>query len=546
MLAVSVLLAPAAVRAQQAEGAATYRVFLHGTAVGSENVSVRKTADAWTITGTGSLGAPLDWTTRRFEMRYDGSWHPQELVIDASTKGATVSIHTTFANGQAQNEVNRTGVVTRKQDAVAADTIVLPNLFFGSYEALATRLSSIPDGGQFRVYVAPQAEIGVKQVARSTQRIETAHRVIEVRTYALTFQNPGSPVDATVWTDEVGRLLRFEVTAQSLLVIRDDLASVVSRAQVMSRTGDETVHFPGNGFNLSGTLSQPSGKGDEKGRYPAIVMVPGSGPADRDETVAGIPIFAQIANAFADAGYYVLRYDKRGVGQSGGRAEAATLADYADDVLAALKFLRGRKDVDPKRIVLFGHSEGGWVSLDAAARDEDIAAVVLAAAPSGTGGELVLEQQQYLLGKSSLSPAERQARIDLQKRIQAAVVGQGSWDGVPEPLRRQADTPWFRSFLTFAPSAVMPKVKQPLLVLQGDLDRQVDAHHAEAIATLARARKKVPADKVQVTKLNGVNHLLVPAKTGDIEEFAQLPTKVVDPRVAKTTVEWLKTILVQK
>jgi dipeptidyl aminopeptidase/acylaminoacyl peptidase len=528
---------------QHVDGRASFRVFLKGRLVGTEEVTVRRRDGEWIISGTGRLGAPLDLTTRRLEIRYDQAWRPQSLILDASTKGGTLGIQTTFANGQAQNEVNQTGVVTRKQDAVAADTIVLPNLFFGSYEALALRLASIPDGSVFKAYIAPQAEISVKQTARSSQRIETAGRVLDVKTYALTFQNPGSPLDAVLWTDEVGRLLRFEVAAQALLVVHEDLASVASRAQVMSRAGDQNVSFPGNGFSLAGTLSQPSGAANAKGRYPAIVLVAGSGPVDRDETVAGIPLFAQVANAFADAGYYVLRYDKRGTGQSGGREEAATIDDYAEDLRGAVKFLRARKDVDPKRIALFGHSEGAWVVLQAASRDEDIPAIVLAAGGSGSGGELVLEQQQHLLGKTTLSPAERQARIDLQKRIQAAVVGAGGWDGIPEPLRRQADTPWFRSFLLFSPAEAMSKVKQPILVVQGALDRQVAAHHAEKLAELARSRKKVPADRVRVVTLDGINHLLVPATTGELEEYPTLPTKVIDPRVVKTAVDWLATVM---
>ena len=121
----------------------------------------------------------------------------------------------------------------------------------------------------------------------------------------------------------------------------------------------------------------------------------------------------------------MLRYDKRGTGQSGGREEAATIDDYAEDVRAAVTFLRERKDVDPKRVVLFGHSEGAWVALVAASKDEEnVAAVVLAGGASGTGGQLVLEQQSHLVENTTLSPAERQARIDLQKHIQAAVVGE--------------------------------------------------------------------------------------------------------------------------
>ncbi len=539
LASMGVLGAPLASEAQQADGPATFRVFLKGSLVGTEEVNVKRSPDGWTVSGAGHLGAPLDLTTRRLEITYDATWHPKELIVDASTRGATVAIHTTFAGTQAQSEVNQSGVVTRKTDVVSADTLVLPNLFFSSYEALALRLSSIPDGGSFKVYVAPQAEITVKQNARSSQRIETAKRVVDVKTYALTFQNPGAPLSATIWTDEAGRLVRFEVAQQSLLIVREDFASVGSRTEVMSRAGDQSVHIAANGFNLAGTLSQPAGAASAKGRYPAIVMIGGSGETDRDETIAGIPIFAQIAGSFADAGYYVLRYDKRGVGQSGGRGEGATLADYTEDAIAAVRFLRDRKDVDPKRVVLFGHSEGAWVALTAAAREEDIAAIVMAAGASGSGADLVLEQQKYLLARTTLAADEQQARVDLQKRIQKAVLGQGTWDDVPETLRKQADTPWFRSFLTFDPATVMPKVRQPILIVQGDLDRQVPPRHADALAALAKARKKIPADHVQLTHLDGVNHLLVPATTGDIEEYAQLPTKVVDPRVAKTVVDWL-------
>ena len=144
-------------------------------------------------------------------------------------------------------------------------------------------------------------------------------------------------------------------------------------------------------------------------------------------------------------------------------------------------FLRKRKDVDPKRIVLFGHSEGGLVALVAASKDEDtVAAVVLAGCASGTGGATGARAAAAPGREHEPQPdAERQARIDLQKRIQAAVVGETQWDGVPEPLRRQADTPWFRSFLGFSPATVIAKVKQPLLILQGDIDQEVPAHHAD-------------------------------------------------------------------
>ena len=143
----------------------------------------------------------------------------------------------------------------------------------------------------------------------------------------------------------------------------------------------------------------------------------------------------------------------------------------------------------------------------------------------------------------NLPDAERATRIELQKRIQAAVLGQGTWDGVPEPLKKQANTAWFQSFLGFTPASVMPKVKQPLLILHGDIDRQVPVHHADRLAELAGARKKVPADKVQLIKLAGVNHLLVPARPAISKSTRRWRGRALDPRVAPACIDWLARVV---
>jgi pimeloyl-ACP methyl ester carboxylesterase len=541
LLAIVALGVPAA--AQSSDEAASFRVFLRGSAIGGEDVTVRQTPEGVTITASGRLSAPLDLVMRQCVVRYDSQWRPVELSVDAMARGAALTIKTTFAGGRAESEVTQAGAPTRKTDVVSTDAVVLPNVCFSAYEALALRMSGIADGAAIRAYVAPQAEIAVTRVSRSDQKVETARRVIDVRSYALRFQNPGMPLDATLWTDESGRLLKLEIATQSLIVVREDLASVATRALVVSREGDLSVRIPGNGFNLAGTLSQPSGipPPESRGRFPAVLLVGGSGPTDRDETVAGLPIFGLLASPLADAGYYVLRYDKRGVGQSGGRGETATIQDYAEDVRAAIRFLRDRKDVDAKRIVLFGHSEGGLVALLAASRHDDIAGVVLAGVPSGSGAELVLEQQAYMLGRMNLPEAERASRIELQKRIQAAVLGEGTWDDIPEPLKRQAETPWFESFLRFSPAPLMSRVKQPLLILQGSLDRQVPPHHGEKLAEMAKARKR-GGDAVTYFVLDGVNHLLVPATTGEVDEYGSLAGRGLDPRVAQNTIEWMGTL----
>jgi uncharacterized protein len=304
----------------------------------------------------------------------------------------------------------------------------------------------------------------------------------------------------------------------------------------MRNPTDTDVIIPALGFTLAGTLTMPPGVG--RLRHPAVVLVGGSGSVDRDELVAGIPIFAQIAGALAKEGFVVLRYDKRGVGQSGGRSERVTLDDYADDLRGAVNWLSRRQDIDPRRIAVAGHSEGGAVAMLAGAREKKIASLILMAAPGTRGSDLILEQQQRLLDLMKTPAAERQAKIDLQKRIQEAVIADKGWEGIPPELRQQADSPWFRSLLIFDPATVMPRIKQPILIIQGDLDQQVFAHHADRLAELARKRKK--AGPVEALHLPGINHLLVPATTGDVSEYVSLPDKNVTPAVAKAIADWLR------
>jgi pimeloyl-ACP methyl ester carboxylesterase len=350
---------------------------------------------------------------------------------------------------------------------------------------------------------------------------------------------PGAAIDADIWVDDTGRLIRLSVPAQSLEVVREDIAAVSSRTVTISRPNDESIKIPGNGFNLAATLSRPAQSAEA--RSPAVVLVGGSGPIDRDGLAFGIPILGELAGALADAGFIVVRYDKRGIGQSGGRAESAALADYAEDVRAAIKTLADRKDVDPKRIAVVGHSEGGLVALMAAAKDKRIAAVVLVATPGMTGSDVVLAQQQHLLNRMKLSPEERQAKVDAQKQINQAVMTGKDLDKLPPAVRRTVDNPEFQSLLLSDPSKLIKDVRQPLLVVQGELDAQVDPQNADLLESLARTRKSAPP--VEVSKVPGVNHLLVLATTGEVDEYSALTDKHVAAPVTHAIVTWLQKTL---
>ena len=522
--------------AQPPPAASSFTVFFRGVPIGSEQIAVTRGADGWTIASSGRMGAPLDVVARRLQVRYTDDWKPIELVVDAVMRGLSIAIQTNVTGTTAQTHLVNAGQSTDKTDTIAGDSVLLVNPFWGPFEALSMRLKSAAPGSTIPGYVG-----GVSfpiRVGESTdEHIQTVARLIDARRTRVTLIAGGVPVDAEVWADEAGRLLRVTIPAQSLDVVREDVASVAARRVTISRPNDEAIKIPANGFSLAGTLSRPAATPAK--RLPAVVLVGGSGPTDRDETAFDIPIFGQLAGALADAGYLVLRYDKRGVGQSGGRAEAATLADFADDVRAAVKFMDDRKDVEPKSLAVVGHSEGGAVAMLAAAKEKRIDALVLVAALGVTGVELNLYQVVHALDRSKKTDAEKQATIDLQKKIQAAVLTGKGWEGIPPALRKQAESPWFQSFLAFDPAKAMPEVRQPILIVQGTLDTQVPLENADRLQTLAKARKN--AAPVDVVKLPGINHLLVPAATGELDEYSALGDKRVGPSVTSAIVSWLRT-----
>ena len=324
-----------------AGGPSDFKIFVRGAQIGTEQVVVMRSPDGIVISGSGRLSAPIDVITNRCEVRYDAQWRPVDALDDALVHGQYTSLHTVFTDGTAATQAIQGGAQSaQKSDKVTPDAIVLLNSFFGLYEALAARLQNMKAGGSLRAYILPLAEIAIQVKDVNDERIQTPGRTIATRHYQLLLMNPGVPTQADLWADETGRLLRMSIPAQSFEMAREDVASVAARREAAPRAGDEQVRIAANGFTLAGTISKPLQPAAPSAgatanpaakqsapfvRYPAVILVGGSGPADRDEFAFNIPIFAQVAGALSDAGFLVLRYDKRGVGQSGGRADGATL-----------------------------------------------------------------------------------------------------------------------------------------------------------------------------------------------------------------------------
>jgi pimeloyl-ACP methyl ester carboxylesterase len=445
---------------------------------------------------------------------------------------------------------------------------------FAGFAALAQRLSpSTPEGTEFRFFLVPNAEIAGKLSAIKNEQMQTGPTLFDVRRYELTLGDAGASTVLSLTTATDGSLLRITLPAQSVDVLREDIAGANTRTTVYTNPGDQRASIPALGFNLAATITFPSGASTvverkevakptvvpvgpasrtgsgirtaspeapppepDPVKRPGVVLVAGKASPDRDTITAGVPAMSHLAGALAEAGFVVVRYDNRGVGQSGGRTEAATLTDYAGDLRGVVKWMADRKDVDDRRIAVVGYGDGGWMAMSAAASDKRIAAVVSLAAPASKGVDVVLDQQRAELQALAMSDSERKAKEALQKQIHAAVLSGKGWDQIPPELRRRADTPWFHSLLAYDPGKVIDDIRAPILIVHGDIDQEVPVDQAERLAALA---KKGKSDSVELVIVRGVNHRLVPAVTGSTFEYPALIGRQISPEVSAAVTSWL-------
>ena len=518
-----------------------YTVFAGGMVIGREDVTVQITGGALIITGKGRLTGSQDVVIQRAEVRYRADGTAEAYDLEAAVNGSNTALYTTFSGTTAATKGVDGGQGVTQSDIVSPQVVVLPNVFFASYEALTRRLASAQPGQEFPVFIGAGTQGTVRLINSDSERVQVGTSAFTLRRYGLALNVERGVIPLSVYADESGALVRVSIPGQGVEVMRDDVAAATSRTVVHSNPTDEAVNIPATGFNLGATLTLPPKGGPAAPsaaavRMPAVILLASEASNERDGMVGGIAVLGQLAGALADAGFLVVRYDKRGHAQSGGRAESATLVDHAEDALAVFRWLSNRRDVDRDRIAVAGHNEGAWTALLAATRERRIAAVVSIAAPSTPGAERVLERQRHVLDRMNLTPAERVERIEQQRRINAAVATGKGWEGLPADVRKQADTPWFQGFLAFDPARVIQDVRQPALFIHGDLDAEVPVAHLDRLAELAQ---KGRSRAVAVVTIREVNHLLVPAITGDPREYPVLKDRTLSMNATKAIAEWL-------
>lgn len=305
-------------------------------------------------------------------------------------------------------------------------------------------------------------------------------------------------------------------------------------------------------INLAGTFTVPR----RKAPFPAVVLVHGSGPLDRDEVVMDHKLFLVLADHLTRQGIAVLRYDKRGIGKSSGVYDGATTIDFASDAEAAVRFLRGRPEVARDHIGIVGHSEGGLIAPMVASRDPALGFIVLLAGP-GVRGELLMVEQLVLAAKANgASDAYIAKERNVAKAMFAALASEPQLDvarqkvrlvvdearragtlpeGMTENRVKQFSTPWFHAFIRHEPAPALRAIRQPILVMNGELDLQVPA--ALDLAAISTALEGNP--RAVIKELPRLNHLFQTAKTGAGTEYYGIE-ETFAPVALDTVSDWIR------
>lgn len=299
------------------------------------------------------------------------------------------------------------------------------------------------------------------------------------------------------------------------------------------------------GVRLAATLTLPQGAGP----FPAAILVTGTGPQDRDETIEGHKPFAVWADALTRRGVAVLRFDDRGVGRSTGSFPAATQRDFASDIKAAFNWLASRPGIDAARVGLIGHSEGATFAELAMQEGAGAAWIVALAGPALPGGEIITSQVERIAQASGLSAEAIAYNTAFQRRLMEAVAAhaadaEAARGAVERLLLESGRSPaeaaqlatamssdWYRGMVAHDPAESLRAIRAPMLAVFGGKDLQVPAEQNAA----AVSRHKPDAE---VVILPGLNHLFQAAQTGLPAEYGQIET-TLDPSVIDTVVDWV-------
>lgn len=299
---------------------------------------------------------------------------------------------------------------------------------------------------------------------------------------------------------------------------------------------------------LAATFTIPQGTGP----FPAVLLITGSGPQDRDESLLGHKPFLILSDYLTRHGIAVLRADDRGTGKSTGVFANATTEDFATDVEAGAAYLKTRPEVNRQKIGLIGHSEGAVIAPMVAIRNRDVAYIVMMAGTGVPGDQVIVAQGEAIQIANGTMPEDAAKDAARQKEMLALVESEKDQAVLEKELREkmkgdvpeaqigmqisQITSPWFRYFLTYDPAIALRKLTCPVLVLSGALDKQVLPE--QNLPVIRKALKEAGNKHFEIDELPGLNHLFQTANTGSPTEYAQIE-ETMSPVALEKISSWI-------
>lgn len=520
-----------------------------------------RSGGGYVLLSQGEIHVPGQTVKLSQETEYDRDFAPSSYDLSVETKDVRQSIAARSDRNGFMMEA-RAGLVHQSNTIKDAGEIaLLDNNVVSHYAVLLLALRAGTLEKTFTAAV-PQLLVGLPAKVEGPEKVEfrSGDDVLEG---AATRVHIG---DTTiVLIEREGRLVGLVNEAQGtvgydvdVLPMGVTLVKAEEAGRQEPKAGIESeVAFPSGDVTLAGTLTLPA---SGQGPFPAVLLIHGSGPVDRDENAPGLKtdIFRQFAEALAAAGVASLRFDKRGVGESDGDAASASRADLLDDVRAALDALRAQPEVDGARIILIGHSEGAYLAPIVAAEDPTIAGLVLLMGAARSLADITRWQVETLLRLQGASDEQVSAALVQEDQYLAFVKGsEGEWtDYSYDELKRAmpwlteqaastlAATPlslsWLREHYADDPRAWLRQVSAPVLVVNGEKDLQVPSSEADGIRAALEEGKN---PEVTVRVLVDLNHFLRhhPEEPSLMYRHLDEP---VDSRVLDAVTTWLKRHLV--
>ncbi len=501
------LLAVLAALALGAACAQSYAIEQAGHAIGSFELRLTAGADGWVSTSKLELTQLASMTDR---LTTDAAGHATDYHLEGTARGAPITIDAAIGTDAATLTVVQGTQTVRPEVALQGPVYVIDNSMLDGWQVVANRLGVDADAPLTVDVLVPQvAQAGSLTLTPGPREtVEADGGTVDARRVDARLSVGPQVVALQMWLDPDGRIVVFAQSNAQLRYVRQPAGQVGgapsagdAARRALERSLDSQracfeerdVEVRSTGETLAGSLTLPT-----PGRpVPALLLLPGSGPVDRNGNEPPLitnGMYRQLAYALSCQGYAVLRVDKLGIGASAGDGNAVTLDTYARNTADWLDLLRHTDGIDPRRIGLMGHSEGGLVALYAVAHGvASPAAVVLLAGPGLPLGQVVADQ----LVAQARRAGQSQEQIDtLSAQTSTALDAIRASTGVRLPLEGAlADNPVAQAFAHAAgllrseidvdPADLAAHVDVPLLIVQGGKDLQVDLRNGQALHAAA-------------------------------------------------------------